>query len=117
AKRARKRQKNRTHDARARVGNHDVPRRFPFGGAQGKRRFALIRWNGVQNFTRNGDDERGHHYGENDSGRQETDAVERSLKQRQKPEGGRQERSEIGVNQRNQDENAEQTVNDAWHRG
>ncbi len=79
--------------------------------------FALFAGNGQQRFTRDGNDERKRHDGQDQAGRQVTDAVRRSLEQGKVAERVLEERLDILAHQRHQSKDRQEAENHAGDRG
>src|SRR5580658_4251569 len=75
AESTRQRQKHRTQNSGSGPRHDHLPGCFPARGAQSQRRFALFARYGQQHFSRNGDDERHDHDGQNDSSGEEAHSV------------------------------------------
>jgi hypothetical protein len=79
--------------------------------------FALIAWDGHQHFTRYGNNVRNDHDGKNNARGEKTYAIDRALKKRQETQGVLERGLNVLAHQRNDDKNAEQTIDDAGNGG
>ena len=98
---ARESEKNRAHDAGASEGDDDFPGGFPSRGTESESGFALIARNREQHFTRDRNDVRNHHDGEDDASGEEADAVRGAREKRNEAEGVIQRRLNVFAHQRN----------------
>ena len=117
AESAREREEDGAHDAGAGEGDDHFPGGFPTRGAESESGFALIARDGEKNFTRDRDDVRNHHDGEDDAGREEADAVGGAGEKREEAERVAERGLNVFAHHRDDDEDAEQAVDDAGDGG
>src|SRR4029077_11986555 len=101
-------QENRAHDAATSKRYDHLPSRLPARGTKREGRFALIAGDGHQHFTRDGNNVRNDHDGENNARGEKTYAIDRALKERQETQGVLQRGLNVLAHQRNDDKNTEQ---------